>query len=134
MSQENVETLKRMIDAFNRGDRDATLADYAPEAEWHTTGRFADEHIYRGRAGIGRLLAEIQEDIEGLNLSVADIRAVSEDKVLASATWRGRGKRSKAPFEEPASWFVVTFRDRQVVRVENYIDFAAALEAAGLSE
>jgi ketosteroid isomerase-like protein len=33
VSQENVEVLRRMIDAFNRGDRDEALADYAAEVE-----------------------------------------------------------------------------------------------------
>jgi ketosteroid isomerase-like protein len=63
---------------------------------------------------------------------VAEIRAVG-DKVLVAATATGRGKRSKAAFEVPV-WFVSTFRDGLVVRVETHDDPEQALEAAGLRE
>ena len=51
MSQENVEKIRRGIDAWNRGDRAEALAYYAPEAEWHTSGEFADQGVYRGTQG-----------------------------------------------------------------------------------
>jgi len=38
MTQTNIEIVRRSIEAFNRGDRTGTLADYAPGAEWDTTG------------------------------------------------------------------------------------------------
>ena len=70
--------------------------------------------------------------MEELNLSVSDIRAVG-DKVLVAGTMRGRGKQSKAGFEQPW-WYVVTFRDGLTVRVDAYVDPTPALEAAGLRE
>ena len=132
MSQENVETIRRSTDAFNRGDREAALADYAPEAEWHTTGRFTDEGVYRGREGLERLWAETHEDME-MNLSMSDIHAVAKDKVFAAPLAAGQGRRSKARYEQPM-WFVYTLRDGLIVRVETYTDSAQALEAAGLQE
>jgi ketosteroid isomerase-like protein len=132
MSQGNVETARRSIDAWNRGDLDGWLACFASEVEWHTTGRFVDRGVYRGRAGLERYWAEIHEDTEEVSLSISDLRA-SGDKVFQAVTGRGRGKRSKAGFEQPI-WFVTTFRDGLIVRVETYADSAQALEAAGLSE
>jgi len=132
MSQENVENVRRGIDAWNRGDLDEWLAGFAPEAELHTTGRFADRGVYRGRAGLKRYWAEIREDVEELSTSISEIRAVG-DKVLVTTTGRGRGKRSKVPVEQPI-WFVMTLRDGLVVRIETYVDPEPALEAAGLSE
>jgi hypothetical protein len=41
MSQENVELVRRWIDAGNRADLDGWLSGFAPDAEWHTSGRFA---------------------------------------------------------------------------------------------
>ena len=58
MSQENIENMRRVIDAWNRRDRDEWLAGFAPEAEWHTSGLFADEGVYRGRAGLERYWAK----------------------------------------------------------------------------
>jgi ketosteroid isomerase-like protein len=132
MSQENVELLRRTIEVFNRGDRAAVLAYFAPEAEWHTSGEFADQGVYRGHAGIERLFAELEEDIEELRFSVSEIRDLG-DRVFAAGKTKGRGKRSKADFEQPF-WYVVTIRDGLTVRVEAYVDPAQALEAAGLEE
>jgi ketosteroid isomerase-like protein len=132
MSQENVENTRRGIDAWNRGDLDEWLAGFAPEAEFHTTGQFPDQSVYRGRAGLERYWAEMHEAAEEMSITVTDMRAFG-DKVFYAVTARGRGKRSGVPVEEPI-WFISTFRDGLVVRLETYVDSADALEAAGLSE
>ena len=132
MSQENVENVRRAIDAWNRGDVDEWLAGFAPEAELHTTGRFADQGVYRGRAGLQRYWAEIREDVEELSLSISDLRAIG-DRVFFAVTGSGRGKRSKVPVEQPI-WFITTLRNGLAVRVETYVDPTEALEAAGLRE
>jgi ketosteroid isomerase-like protein len=113
-------------------DRDEWLAVFAPDAEWHTTGRFADRGVYRGREALARYWLEFREDVEELSTSVAEIRAVG-DKVLVAATATGRGRRSKAAFGVPV-WFVSTFRDGLVVRVETHDDPEQAFEAVGLRE
>jgi ketosteroid isomerase-like protein len=38
MSQENVEIARRAYEAFNRGDLDNLVADFAPTFEYVTTG------------------------------------------------------------------------------------------------
>ena len=132
MSQENVENVRRGIDAWNRGDLDQWLAGFGPEAELHTTGRFPDQAVYRGRAGLERYWAEIHEAAEEMSLSISELRPIG-DKVFQAVTASGRGKRSKVPVEQPI-WLVTTVRDGLAVRVETYVDRAEALEAAGLSE
>ena len=132
MSEENVQNVRRGIDAWNRGDLDEWLVGFAPEAELHTTARFPDRGVYRGRAGLERYWAEIREDVEEVSLSIFDLRA-SGDRVFFAVTGRGRGKRSKVPVETPL-WFVTTLRDGLAVRVETYTDPEPALQAAGLSE
>ena len=132
MSEENVEIVRRGMDAFNRGDLDDVLGDYARDVEWHTTGEFADERVYRGHAGVDRLWAQLSEDMEELSISASDMRAAG-DRMFAAGTLRGRGKRSKADFEQPF-WYAFTFRDGLIVRVVVYLDPEEALEAVGLSE
>jgi hypothetical protein len=68
----------------------AIIAISAPEAELHTTGRFVDHDVYRGRAGLARYWAEIHEEMEELSLSISDLRAIG-DKVFLAATGRGGG-------------------------------------------
>jgi ketosteroid isomerase-like protein len=132
VSEENVEIVRRWIDAGNRADLDGWLSGFAPEGEWHTSGRFADRGVYRGREGLVRYWAEVQGDIEELTTSVSEIRA-NGDKVFVAATLSGRGRQSKARFEERA-WLVTTCCDGRLERVEAYLDPDEALEAAGLSE
>jgi uncharacterized protein (TIGR02246 family) len=132
MSQRNAEVMRRGIDAWNRNDRDQWLAVFAPDAEWHTTGRFADRGVYRGREALARYWAEFREDVEELSSAVSEIRAVG-DKVLVAATATGRGRLSKASFEVPV-WFVTTLRDGLVVRVETHDEPEPALQAMGLRE
>jgi ketosteroid isomerase-like protein len=133
MSEEKVETVRHMVDAWDRDDLDKAFAYLAPEVEFHTSRRFADEGVYRGRAGLERLLAEWREDLEGQRTSVSDVRVVGEDVVVVAALLTGRGRRSKAEFRERL-WYVVRFRDGSVVRIETYLDSAHALEAAGVRE
>jgi ketosteroid isomerase-like protein len=132
MPGENVEVMRAGIDAWNRDDRDGWLAVFAPEAEWHTTGRFADRGVYRGREALARYWAEFREDVEVLGTSVSEVRAIG-DKVLVAATATGRGRLSRAVFEVPV-WFVSTFCDGLVVRVETHDDAEGALEAVGVRE
>jgi ketosteroid isomerase-like protein len=132
MSEENVENTRRGMDAWSRGDLDEWLDGFAPDAELHTTGRFADRGVYRGRAGLERYWAEIHEDVAEVSVTVSDVRAIG-DRVFLAVMLRGRGKRSGVPVEGPL-WFVTTFRDGLAVRVESYLDPNDALEAAGLRE
>jgi uncharacterized protein len=131
MSEENVKVVRRGTDAWNRDDLDEWLAGFAQEAEWHTTG-LVDQKVYRGREGLARYWAEVREDLDEMNTSVSEIRAIG-DHVLVAATLTGRGKRSKVPYKLPV-WWVTTVRDGLAVRVESYLDPEQALEAAGLSE
>jgi ketosteroid isomerase-like protein len=130
VSQENIDIVRRWIDAGNRADLDGWLSGFARDAEWRTSGRFADRGVYRGREGLIRYWTEVQEDIEDLTTSVSEIRAIG-DKVFVAVTLTGRGRQSKARFEERA-WLVATCGEGLVMRVEAYLDPDEALEAAGL--
>jgi hypothetical protein len=57
MSQENVEAAERFIDAYNRRDVEAMLADLDPEIEWHSgilTGLGGEAAVFRGHEGFRR--------------------------------------------------------------------------------
>ena len=52
MSRENMEVMRRGYEAFNRGDYDAMVAEFAPEFEFVPTGTLPDaERLYRGPEG-----------------------------------------------------------------------------------
>jgi ketosteroid isomerase-like protein len=125
-----VETVRHGFDAWNRGDIDAFLACFVPDATWHTSELPPDESVYRGHAGIERVWSVAREDLEEPTVIASELRAVG-DKVFAAVTLKGRGKRSRAGYEQPF-WYVMTCRDGLVVRLESYLDGEQAVEAAEL--
>ena len=49
MSRENIEIVRQVYEAFDRGDWDAVYRDYAEDAELTTPPRGLDAGIFRGR-------------------------------------------------------------------------------------
>jgi ketosteroid isomerase-like protein len=130
VSEESAEVVRRMIDAFNRGDLAEALAECAPEVEWHTSGQFADQGVYRGHAGIEELQAELTEELEELSYSTSELQAAG-DSAFVAGTLRGRGRRSGAAFEQPF-WYSVALSDGQIVSVVTHLARERALEASGI--
>jgi ketosteroid isomerase-like protein len=132
MSEENVEkieSLQRGFDAYSRGDFDAAVENFHPEAVLVPAGR---QPIIRG---VGAIRAWMEPDafesqvIEPLEFSVA------ANKVLVRhiSKIHGAGSGIEAEF---VNWSVYTFNEAgRVARFEIYLpnQEAEALEAAGLS-
>ncbi len=62
MSQENVQLVRRLIDAFNRRNFDAVVEAFDPEIEVVTLVA----GTYHGHAGWRRLIDEALKDVTGL--------------------------------------------------------------------
>jgi ketosteroid isomerase-like protein len=131
MSQENVEILSAAIDAYNRGDWEATLSAAAPEFELDMSRSIGPQRgVYR--------LAEVRQfwsDWGGAFDSVRqDVEEFIEagDDVVASSVMHVRG-RDGVEARARAAW-VFTFRDGVVIRASMYQTKLDALEALGLRE
>jgi ketosteroid isomerase-like protein len=99
VSESNVEIVRRGNDAFNRGDLDALLALYAPEAELIDRANAPDQpSIVRGREMIRRTAAQWLEPFEEFRCDV-DEYIDAGDAVICSARWHGRGKASGATID-----------------------------------
>ena len=61
MSQANVESVKRAIDAFNWRDLDAMYEYSTPPAEWVTTMGAIEAETFRGRAEGEAYVARLDE-------------------------------------------------------------------------
>ncbi len=135
MSQENVEAFKRAIEAFNRRDLEAFLAELDPEV----TGRVVllamvggESTAYSGREGAREVYREVQEAFPGFQIEILEIRDLGE-RVVAIGHLRGHGKASGAGVESPVG-YVVEYRNGKAIRIDDFFDPKEALEAAGLSE
>lgn len=135
MSQENVGTFKRAIDAYNARDAESFVRTFDPGVEWRAlTGvMFGTEAtVYRGHDGVRRFLRETEEAFAEAHIQYLEARDLGE-RIVVIGRLRTRGKASGAETESPLAW-VVDFQGGRVCRMRDYIDPAQALEAAGLSE
>jgi uncharacterized protein len=132
MSQENVQIVRRAIEAYGREGLDGTLRYYHPEIEWTSTGGYIEPGTYRGHEGLRRYMGSMEGEFDGLRIEPVELIDAGE-QVVSSVRISGRGRASGAPVELTLI-SVGSVRDGMVHRVRNYPDMAAALEAAGLSE
>ena len=135
MSQENVESVRRVADAYNRRDVGAMLDELHPEIEWHPWlqvqlgGRAT---VYRGHRGVREGIRDGEDAFSEIRAEPSEVRDLGE-RVIAIGRLRARGKESGAITESAIAW-IVEFKGGKVIRVREYLDPEEALEAAGLSE
>jgi ketosteroid isomerase-like protein len=132
MSQENVETLRRAFEAFNRNDLDAAVADMHQDCEYIPSGALPGvRDVGRGPEGYKRTVAWLRDAFDEAHID-ADLTDAG-DQVLALLKVRGRGKQSgvETTWE---FWQVWTYRDGKAVHGRGFTDRDEALKAAGLKE
>ncbi len=132
MSRQNVEIVRKAIDAVNRGDLDAWLGFLSPEVVWESGPLVGFRDVYRGRAEARKWIALLLEVFDA-HLEVDEITALSDDRVFLETTARGRGRGSGAPVEH-TSWEVSWLADGLITRRQVFWTRDEALEAAGLQE
>ncbi len=132
MSQENVEIVRRAIDAFSRGDADA-FADLATsDLEW-TTGLGAIEgETFRGREGVGAYFAQLGSAWDSFVFIAEDFRDLGK-VVVVLGRLEGRGRGGGVPVNSPVG-AVWELRRAQIWRLRAYLDLTKALKAVGLEE
>ena len=133
MSQENVELVRKSIDAINSGDVEEVLSYVHPEGELHSAiiGG-AEGNVFRGHDGFRRWYAESMESFEELRTELTEYRDLG-DRIVAIGHIHARGRGSGLEVDSPTGW-VFTVRRGKVVRAEGFLNPAEALAAAGLSE
>jgi ketosteroid isomerase-like protein len=134
MSQENVELVRRSINAFSRGDLDGVLEHVAPDAvfDWSNSLGF-DARVFRGHGEIRAFLARFYEAFGEIRVELLDDPVELEHGlVVVENVSRSRGRDG---IEVRArSTFLITIRDGVQTSLTLYQTMQEALEAAVLSE
>ena len=131
MSQENVELVQQMVNAWNRGDYDAARDFFDPDVEVEVALGADIDGTYFGHAGLARLMrfwgafGSFRSDIEKC--------IPAGDAVVTLLHHYGIGKRSGIDVDM-RNWHVFTIRNGKIVRPGHFSTEAQALEAAGLPE
>ena len=134
MSQENVEIVRRIVDATNRRDAGAFVATLTPDVEWEDTAFWTEgPRTYRGRAGVREWLDLILEPWESVHLEAGEITDAPDGRLFVGFGFVARGKESGA-LTQLRFWTVTWMAEGKIRRRQAFLDRAAALKAAGLSE
>jgi len=133
MSQENVELVRRGMDAFNQRDKAAFVALCDPQAENVPPREWPENAPIQGAGAIWDFFVEAVEAwVEG-SYEWGELIDAGRDKIVANQLREMRGKTSGASVAW-SFWVVFTFRDEKVLRWEWFADRAEAFEAAGAPE
>ena len=132
MSKQNVEIVRRMLDAFHRGDAEGSLACFDDEIVFDASRR-VDGGIAHGHRELSRSLAEWLGAWEEWREEIDDIRDLGDDRVYMAATQRGRGKGSGLEIENRYA-LIYEIEGDKITRMTLYTDPADAVEDAGPSE
>lgn len=126
------EAFRRALEAFNRGDIDAAVSIWAPDAVYHLAASgFA---VVEGASVTGR--GSIRKLWEGLTASFDAAEFDSEEFIdlgggvtFGVAAMRGK-PRGGSSFVEIRFGFVSSWRDGRIARARNYTDIEEARAAA----
>jgi ketosteroid isomerase-like protein len=134
MSEENVEIVRQLVEAFNEGGMgaQATLNFFAPDAVFEEPPEQPGPRVARGRESVGRMFTQFDEAWEKHQSHPDEIRAIDDERVLLLSSEHFRG-RDGIELDQPA-WTIFTLRDGKIVLMQPFWDRVNALEAAGLSQ
>jgi ketosteroid isomerase-like protein len=133
MSEENVELVRRMLDAFNSGDVEAVVAAFDEACLVEEPREMPDRPAegFRGHDGIREWMANLH-GVGEISFEPTSMTS-SRDLVLMELNSRGRGEASGAPFEW-TTFAVVHVGGGKITRVQAFLGRDDALKAAGLSD
>lgn len=132
MSEENVESSRRLWDRFMTGDTPGVLASMDTDVEVHDVPELPGAGVYHGHAGWQEQIAKFREAFEQMDYRVLEHIDCGESVVTvieATATGTGSGITGTVTYAQVETW-----RSGKVVSIRYFTSKEAALEAAGLAE
>lgn len=132
MSDQNVELVRKGIEAFNAGGTEAMLAFVHPEIVSHPFPEWVEDTVYRGHDGIRRMFA-MWDDFDDVVWEIREIRDVPPC-ILLLGEMSARIKNSGAPVRQQIAAVFSDFRDGMICESRGFISWEEALKALELSE
>jgi uncharacterized protein len=132
MSEENVQIVRELAEAWNRGDVEAFLATFASDCEVIFPPDVPEPGPFHGQAELRGWIDGFLAAWDHHHADVVDPTSAG-DEVVVALHMTGRGKGSGIAMDE-TDWHVFTIQDGKVARWRNFNDRDEALEAAGLWE
>src|SRR5262245_33555668 len=134
MSEENVELVRRVFDAYNQRDLDLMLSYGTEDLTLDVSeSRSPNQGVYRGEAEVRAVWKTFVDAWDQLHWEPLELQALDADRVLSAnrLTARGRGSGIEMTAHGAMIW---TIRDGKVSQIRMFQSKAEALEATGLEE
>ena len=133
MSEENIEIIRRVYDAFSRRDFDGAAQYLHRDFEIYPAIAGPDwRGHYRGRDGAKEFWEVITEVWEALTVEFKETIEAPDNRILAVEHWRSSGRDGIVIDFEVTHLYA--FRDDLIVRIDGFTERAEALEPAGLTK
>jgi ketosteroid isomerase-like protein len=134
MSQENVEIVRNLAAAFNRGDLDAWSEGLADDIDHRAVEGALDDHgPILGKEALRAYMQDWLDMFDDFRAEPVELIDAGEDRVIAVTRISGRAKLSGVETDLTYA-ALYTIRDGKVARGREYWTKDQALEAAGLRE
>jgi len=133
MSQENVDTVARVYEGWERGDFTASVSLLEGNVTLVIDPGIPDGGgVFVGREGVRTYMTRFLAAWDSLTIAAESLKDVG-DTVLVKVKQSGTGRGSGVPVD--ISFFQLwTFRGGNVIRLETILREEDALDAVGLSE
>jgi ketosteroid isomerase-like protein len=109
-------TVRRWFDAFNSRDLEGMLACMHPYVEFHPLRLHGLDGAYHSHEGVRKWFAELQRMEHGHRVELAEVRAASDGKLVAT------GVLKTADAAEPASfWALERFEGGMIIAAHHFL-------------
>jgi ketosteroid isomerase-like protein len=133
MFEGNVESLRRVVEAYNARDIDGFIAYFDPNGEFHAAFAVVGGGVYRGHDGVRKFFRDIEDAWGEENGLEPEAYFDLGEHTLAFHVLRARGRHSGAEVTTPVA-HVMRWRDGLIVYAKSYVDKEEALRDLGVSE
>ena len=133
MSQENVELVKQLWDAFQRGDIEWMVQRCTPDIAIAQPPETPDATVYEGRTAMIDAVEGFPRDWEDFRVDLREVLDVSDDAVLSVCRNRGRGRISGLEMDVDM-FYLHRIHAGKMNRMQIFLSREQALHAAGLME
>jgi ketosteroid isomerase-like protein len=128
-------TVRLAVQAYNRRDLDAVVISYRPDLEYHPYREFVEaalaEPCYHGPAGY-RNYIEATNEVWGDDVRLEPTELIDlGDRIVLLADMPMRAQASGVPLAQTYAG-ISTLKDGRVIRQQDFLNHAEALEAVGL--
>jgi ketosteroid isomerase-like protein len=136
MSRENLEVVRRFVEALPRAERtddwQPVFAELDPDVEIDDLDISLDTEHYRGHDGVRKWIGVWMESWESWSLEDIEVRSVGEDRAIGLFLVHAKGRGSGIELSRRDA-LVCKLRAGKIEEVAYYNDQQQALEAVGLA-